>query len=76
MGKDGGCTLNDFGRRQQERDRLQRDDGGGDDQLRRSLMPEMAVRTMRIVDWTLMIPVADDACGKDHQRNEREGDCE
>ena len=66
------CYQHNVGGRRKKRYRFQLDDGWCDDQLRRSLMSEMAIGAMRIIDWALMMPVADDAGGKDHQRNQRE----
>jgi hypothetical protein len=39
-------------------------------------MAEVAVGTVRVVAWALVIPVADDAGGEHQQRDQREGNSE
>jgi len=76
FGENHACCTYKIDRGGKKRDRLQRTAGWHDDELRGSLMPEMAIRAMRVVNRTLVIPVADDAGRKNHQRNERERDPE
>jgi len=51
---------------------LQQGDRRSDDQLRRGLMPQMAVWAACVIVGTLMVPVANHTRSKHEERDERE----
>jgi hypothetical protein len=76
LGKNGPTGGHRVLRERQRSDRLQRGHGRGDNKLRQGLMTEMAVGTARIVVQALVIPITDDARGKDQQDDKRQGNLE
>ena len=73
LGKDRACGRISIFRQRQRSDRLENGDTLGSLDLVGSLVPQMTVRATRVLSGIVMIPVADDAGGKNQQRDQREG---
>jgi hypothetical protein len=59
-------------RQQQGSDRLKQYHGWRGDELRRRLMAQMTVGTIRVVASAMVIPIADHSRGENQQHDERQ----
>jgi hypothetical protein len=74
--KDRTRDRNNYFQERQSSNRLENRNAQGGFRLDGDLVPEVAVRAMRVIRGIGVMPVADDACGKDQQRDQRQGDPE